>query len=1320
MTNVEELNVAGVEEQNADQSDSSERRSHSSGGVPQPEPGVVYRTVDEIANLTDVEIIEAIYEVGLRYRLSDDVMFEVFDSITSDPTSPIGSAISSAMVERSERKENDMRDKGISYEVRGHFTPEEKTFMIKEYPELNLTFKDGRGHDHGVAAACRAMDTFLLRRKTDITRPCIDVGGNPLAYLNKGQANTHCCCPKLDVKDAERLRKRDEYVVVEKRKVDERIRRRKVAGKDNDADLQKLERKKRLLSEFVKTPSKFYCSNLAQDCQHQAPYALSVHAAYDIPMAEWPVIMIRHGVKHVYGSMLYTNEALVADVGELKELGIVYDKDYDGFINFSFKGRATPMYSHRYDEYVRYGQTQTITFHDYVFLYRVVKYRRYSIDFEIQLISDEGERMKPLVPGAIVPSARKGMVKVTSLSYDGYGDPTSPKSFLPVYTYIDSVGWKRLMDYCSTVGDGITYDKIVLFARSLSQNIVFNNVRVSDGDKIHSDNFSLIATAAFAITMRMKYESEDIVRKFRRDVDALRDAHSLYMSVINRIYSYDKLRDMFSTWVYDPIQAFKTRVLEASGACELPAFFEMYDYEYIDWEEVYVEDTRLSREECRMRLVEADRSCEMYAKSNLYFSKEDAVRMDEANVIQHAFYELRDKFIQSRREDLLEELEGLSLAYTRMSSSKEVGEDDFDKAKYTETLNKRKEREQEIQGEKYREFVEEPINTEEGYEEYVEAVRSDPYDADKMPKMPTNQKIISHMLMDEDYEESPERVQEAEFEYLGATEDENDVGERGYNVADLEVVPDHPHIRHKPEDKLTIDTKQNVWRESIKEFKMFSAVQDECARNSAVKHVHDFVKWRNARDGNTGEISSEPYISDDIIALHGPQDEPNLLRVENGVVQGAQILYDKYNIEITVCDWMLGVDVTQYVEKGKSLRFVDIQKRETDEGCVMSLKSKDVSRKVMWIYVEKGLSVVLGKRFASAATKCLSRCPMLHIPKQVLMMEMVVGSGKSFFIKWAAKENYLVLTARKDAVGEFAVALKERGVPMNRVHIATADSFLLNGSSVHDVVFIDEATMLHFGGIGVICQIAKPKIVVLFGDREQIAYVIRDSLKTAIYSGVPDYVERYYSLLSRRITVDAAAMVSTIYNAHVMTTNPVVRGYDVVEFKGMHSIPMKEGCHYICFTNVDVAMVRRYFKEKKFKTYTIEKFTMAKRKGSTYMLEEKTKRVDRITTAHVAEGGTWKDVVIVRPGKVVYSIYSQSPHLLVAASRHTRSCTYVSAVPGDTLWKLMKSAKDMSDSDLLQYKYDEDRSAHKVVTIDGVKYHTSILQHPVYKRLKNV
>jgi hypothetical protein len=181
--------------------------------------------------------------------------------------------------------------------------------------------------------------------------------------------------------------------------------------------------------------------------------------------------------------------------------------------------------------------------------------------------------------------------------------------------------------------------------------------------------------------------------------------------------------------------------------------------------------------------------------------------------------------------------------------------------------------------------------------------------------------------------------------------------------------------------------------------------------------------------------------------------------------------------------------------------------------------------------------------------------------------------------------------------------------------------------------------------------------------------------------------------------------------------NQTLRGYKTVKMpteKDYSVIEHIDGAHYICLVNEEVKLLKDYLKKRGWlKNYVISSIPAVVKKGGEVRLETTTVKNDRVTTAYVAEGGTWDHVIIVRAKRVTYSIHSDFQHILVATSRHRKSCTYYSVeTQKDKMWHAMNRVIGMKDEEIVGRRL-RPVEKEKALVRKGKKYMASFKKHPL-------
>lgn len=239
----------------------------------------------------------------------------------------------------------------------------------------------------------------------------------------------------------------------------------------------------------------------------------------------------------------------------------------------------------------------------------------------------------------------------------------------------------------------------------------------------------------------------------------------------------------------------------------------------------------------------------------------------------------------------------------------------------------------------------------------------------------------------------------------------------------------------------------------------------------------------------------------------------------------------------------------------------------------------------------------------------------------------------------------------------------ERGLTeeMAKAIYMTIDSYLLNGSSKCEVMYVDEALMVHAGSwlaAGVKSQCKK---IVIIGDSAQIPYIDRNGFDVKLhhYRTLGDNVKVERKLNSFRIPCDVALLINNLrnngkplYGGKVTTSN--------VNRKSMTAVistSIYEAVGTLCVG-------------KKVMTFSqADKAELSKLGVAANTIGE-------------SQGSQHTDVILIRLNAKELPLYSNINQWLVGVSRHTRTFVYVTPVM-DELAKHINTTNNAGEADIL-------------------------------------
>nr|UPI40898.1 replicase [Cactus tobamovirus 1] len=317
----------------------------------------------------------------------------------------------------------------------------------------------------------------------------------------------------------------------------------------------------------------------------------------------------------------------------------------------------------------------------------------------------------------------------------------------------------------------------------------------------------------------------------------------------------------------------------------------------------------------------------------------------------------------------------------------------------------------------------------------------------------------------------------------------------------------------------------------------------------------------------------------------------------------------------------------------------------------------------------------------STDTKVFSYLKMLHNLRMCLrdgtppepqceavLIDGVPGCGKtSEILRRCDFSKDLVLTPTREA----AQMIRRRANEPSKRRVAdennvrTIDSFIMNPKPMtYDTVWIDEGLMVHPGLIWFCALMAQCKVLNIFGDVRQIPFLPRvDNFDypNELKSLVVDSVES--RSVTHRCPVDVTAWLAKTYNRDVCTSSSVEKSVEATLVPGKavfnaqtYPLPGK----IITFTQAEKQdLIKAGYND----VSTVADFNV----GSSI-----------VNTVHEIQGETYPCVSIVRLNPHPISIISkQSPHVVVALSRHTVKCKYFSVV-ADVLVDLIQDISSLN------------------------------------------
>jgi hypothetical protein len=284
-------------------------------------------------------------------------------------------------------------------------------------------------------------------------------------------------------------------------------------------------------------------------------------------------------------------------------------------------------------------------------------------------------------------------------------------------------------------------------------------------------------------------------------------------------------------------------------------------------------------------------------------------------------------------------------------------------------------------------------------------------------------------------------------------------------------------------------------------------------------------------------------------------------------------------------------------------------------------------------------------------------------PLSFELIDGVPGCGKSSMIlNQCDLRREVVVGEGRNATDDLRQRfVNEKRYPLKTANmkVRTLDSLLLTetGKAPKAKLFhFDEALKVHYGAILFCADKIQADKVIAQGDRAQLPMVNRVEGIELSYS-TPDYSRVVISpkLQSYRIPGDVAYYLSskgyykvkgvpqTVTTKNKVARSMFARGENTEEkFISLQNLPIvAKNTHYLTFLQAEKETLISHLRTKGIPA-------------------------DRVSTVHEAQGGTYKNVILVRLQRTANEIYPggvrSASYIVVAISRHTESFTYCSVV----------------------------------------------------------
>lgn len=281
----------------------------------------------------------------------------------------------------------------------------------------------------------------------------------------------------------------------------------------------------------------------------------------------------------------------------------------------------------------------------------------------------------------------------------------------------------------------------------------------------------------------------------------------------------------------------------------------------------------------------------------------------------------------------------------------------------------------------------------------------------------------------------------------------------------------------------------------------------------------------------------------------------------------------------------------------------------------------------------------------------VGRCWESWVMPKFTWVNGVPGCGKTARVVGIFDENNdLIVTTTVEAAKELRSKLAHKVKGHANKKVRTMASVLANGVQGRGCyrLMVDEALMNHFGAIIMAARLSEAREVVLFGDVNQLPYIDRENLFEMQYHRPHQTVSIGEELsCTHRCPMDVAFALKDVYSG-MYSASSRVRSLELVGYSEAAIPKDQPNTLYLVHTQEE--------------------------KGSLTTQGFGSGQGSRVLTIHEAQGLTSERVYIIQTNPFRLRLHESIPHAVVALSRHTNTCVYVTDHSDDAIGRFIEKA----------------------------------------------
>lgn len=282
-------------------------------------------------------------------------------------------------------------------------------------------------------------------------------------------------------------------------------------------------------------PTETFCLNGWENCDFQAPIAVSNHSLYDISFRQLAIGMRNHGVHTIKAYMHFPTEILDVDRWTSYDKGYEFKRVKDSKrdeVHFRWLGDSAFGYIHDYSTWIKYltcGGFDT----PFGFSVTIEKAGRKGSQFEVNI-------SRTTASGRffyVIPNDMSDLIRVPNMRYlaaNGFCKRNFRENDPANYIVTDGSKIRKLLDFINARAErGFTLDTVKGYARTLVSEIRLGGALAEKRWHCTSDEFSDLCISVYILSMFQRIRHRCVLNLATDHLDALGKPQGWWSSVLD-------------------------------------------------------------------------------------------------------------------------------------------------------------------------------------------------------------------------------------------------------------------------------------------------------------------------------------------------------------------------------------------------------------------------------------------------------------------------------------------------------------------------------------------------------------------------------------------------------------------------------------------------------------------------------------------------------------------------------------------------------------------------------------------------------------------